>query len=248
MSSFPQALVVEGRRLPGTPETFKRLLKALDLQPGERVLLVGAGDGSVLKVLARELGAQVTALEWEPKLVAAAEARVRDESLAGRVTVRQGDPLTQPSQSFEAVLMESLPPPGELTPYAAKLRDLLVVNGRLGLTLPVAVGLSTPPAVSSFWSAELGQPLVRPAALLGQLERAGFEPQWVESLADDVMVEHYRRLEEALSGAEPAVADQARAALELFRSGPGRTGASYAMLVARRREPGEKPPPARTAG
>lgn len=248
MSSFPPALLVEGRRLPGTAETFKRLVRALDVQPGERVLLVGAGEGAVLKALAREAGAQVTALEWDAKLVAACEARVRDESLSGRVTVRQGDPLTLPAQSFEVVLFETLPPAGELTPYASKVRDLLATNGRLGMTLPVAVGLATPAAVGSHWTAQLGRPLVRPAALLGQLERAGFEPQWAETFSDDVMAEYYRRLEDALGSADKALADASRAAIELFRSGPGRAGASYAMLVARRREPGEKPPPARTAG
>ena len=248
MSNFPPALLVEGRRVPGSLEALKRLVRALDVQPGERVLLLGAGDGTSLRVLARDAGANVTAVEWDPKLVAALEARVRDEALSGRVTVRQGDGSGLPSQGFESVLVDTLPPPGSLTDFTAKLRELLVVNGRLGITLPVAVGLTTQEPVQAFWSGELGTPLQRPAATLGLIEKSGYEPQWAESLSDELMAEYYRLLDEQAQNAEPAVAERAKKAIELFRTGPGRTGASHAMLVARRREPGEKPPPARTAG
>ena len=248
MGSFPPALLVEGRRVPGSGEALRRLIKALDVQPGERVLVVGAGDGSVLRALARDAGAQVTALEWEPKRVSACETRVRDEALSGRVTVRQGEPSSLGDQRYETILLDSLPPPGPVGPFAAKLREALVVNGRLGLTLPVAVGLSTAEPVSAYWSGVLGMPLLRPAALLGHLEQAGLEPQWAEALSEELMAEHYRQVEEQLPEADAAVGERLRAAVELFRAGPGRTGASYAMLALRRREPGEKPPPARTAG
>lgn len=247
MSSFPAALLVEGRRLPGTPETFRRLLRALEVQPGHRVLLMGSGEGLLFRTLAHEAGAQLTALEWHAPYVAACEARVREESLSGRVTVRQGELGAVAGQSFEAIVVETLPPAGPLTPFAAQLRELLAPNGRLGMTLPAAVGLNTAEAVAKFWSDALGMPLARPVALLSQIERAGFEPQWAETLSDELMAEHCRLLGEAAAGAEAKLAERARAEVELFK-GAGRAGSSYAMLVARRREPGEKPPPARTAG
>jgi len=247
MPSFSPALLVEGRRLPGTPETLRRLIRALDVQPGERVLLIGGGGGTAFPLLANEARAKVTALEWEPGFVAACEARARDASLAGKVVVHQGDLTAVQGQSFESVLLDALPPHGELSAFAGQVRELLVANGRLGMTLPAAIGLNTAPEVAAFWAEELGMPLARPVALLSLLERAGFEPQWAEALADEVLTEHYRLLGDALGTAEAKLADRARAAIEHFK-GAGRTGSSYAMLVARRREPGEKPPPARTAG
>lgn len=249
MLTFPPALLVDGRRLPGNADTFRRLLRALDVQPGERVLLLGAADGAALKVLGREFGAQVTAVEWDPGLAAAAEARIREENLSGRVTLRTGAPADLPKAGFEVVLVESLLPPGPLTAIAAQLREHLGPNGRLGLTLPAAVGLSTAPAVLAHWEKLLGAPLVRPWALLGQLEKAGFEPQWAEALSEEVLAEHYRLAEERLQGQSGDGAAQLQQLVELFkRSGGGRSGSAFVMLTGRRREPGEKPPPARTSG
>src|SRR4051812_20422590 len=116
--THPPSLLVQGRRLPGNGETIRRMLRAVDLQPGERVLLVGAAEGEGLKLLAREFGAQVTALEWEPRLAAALEAKVREESLAGRVAVRQVELDSLPKASFDVVVLETLPPSGEIVPFA----------------------------------------------------------------------------------------------------------------------------------
>ena len=248
MPTFPPALLVDGRRLPGNADTFRRLVKALDVQPGERVALLGASDAASLKILGREFGAQVTAVEWEPALLAAAQTRVRDENLSGRVTVRSGGPADLPRAGFDVVIVESMPPLGPLTPFAAELREHLALNGRLGLTLPAAVGLTTAAPVAEHWAKQQGAPLFRPQALLGQLEQAGFEPQWAEALSDEVLAEHYRLAEDSLAGADPQVAASWKDAIALFKSGPGRTGSSFVMLTGRRREPGEKPPAARTSG
>ena len=248
MPTFPPALLVDGRRLPGNADTFRRLVKALDVQPGERVALLGAADGASLKILGREFGAQVTAVEWEPALLSAAEARVREENLSGRVTLRSGGPAELPRAGFDVVIVESMPPPGPLTPFAAELRELLALNGRLGLTLPAAVGLSTAAPVADHWARQQGAPLVRPQAMLGQLEQAGFEPQWAEALSDEVLAEHYRLAAGVVATADAARAAPLKDAIALFTEGPGRTGSAFVMIVGRRREPGEKPPAARTSG
>lgn len=245
---YPTALPILGRRLPGNAEAFRRLLRAVDLQAGERVALVGAADGETARVLARECGAQVTALEWEGPLFAALENRIRTEALAGRVTAKLGDFDQLPPGNFEAVLLETLPPKGELTPFLSRLRGLLGLNGRLALTLPASVGLSTAAPVSAFWTEELGFPFSRPAALMEQLERAGLEPLWAEALSEDQLAEHYRLLEERLASADPTFAERQRLAIDLFRNQGGRRGCSFVMLAGRRREPGEKPPAARTQG
>ena len=94
------------------------MVRAADVQPGERVLLVGAGEGECLKVLTRDFGAVVTALEWEPAFVAALENRVREDALAGKVTVRQGDLSHAGKSSFEVVIFDSWVPPKDLTAFS----------------------------------------------------------------------------------------------------------------------------------
>lgn len=246
--SFPPALMVEGRRLPVDGVLFRRLARAVDLQAGERVVLVGAGAGHALPLLAQEFGAQVVALEWETVLQDALQARIRDDGLTGRVAVRGAGLAGLPEGNFEVVLLDAPPPPGPLTGLAAALRPLLGPNGRIGLTFPCAVGVATSEAVQTHWSAQTGQPLARPWTLLAQLERAGFDPQWAESIDPGVLEGWYGRLEGQLGTMADVPAElgaRARSEIELWRHLGGRTGFSYAMLAARRREPDEKPAPSR---
>ena len=59
------------------PLSLGLLVEAAVVQPGERVLVVGAGTGYSAAILAR-MGARVVALESEPALAAAARAALRD--------------------------------------------------------------------------------------------------------------------------------------------------------------------------
>ena len=246
--SYPTAVTVLGRRLPGDADTFRRMVRAVDLQAGERVALLGAAEGETAKILAREAGAQVTALEWDLPLYGALEARIRTEGLAGRVTARQVDIEAMPAGNFEAVIVETLPPRGDLLTFLEHLRRLLGLNGRLALVLPASVGLGVAAPVAAFWSEELGFPFARPATLMSLLEQARFEPLWAESLNEDQVAEYYRVLETRLPQADPAYAERQRVAIDLFRNQGGRRCSTFVMLAARRREPGEKPPMARTPG
>jgi hypothetical protein len=97
--------------------------------------------------------------------------------------------------------------------------------------------------VLRLWEQKMGAPLLLPGECLQAIEREGCEPQTAEVLDDAALNAHYRELEQSLRSDE----DDARAAalreeVALFRSQGGRSSASFAVLVARRREPGERPP------
>jgi hypothetical protein len=101
-----------------------------------------------------------------------------------------------------------------------------------------------------FWEARLGESLLLPRELLQALEKSGFEPEGVETLSDAELVEHYRLLEARLAGVPPAdsQARMLREEIELFRSQAGKASVTYAMVMGRRKEPGEKPPASRDRG
>ncbi len=81
-----------GQHFLADPNTARRIVRLADIRPGERVLEIGPGVGSLTLALA-DAGAQVVALELDRHLVPVLEAVL---ARAGRddVAVHQGDALT----------------------------------------------------------------------------------------------------------------------------------------------------------
>jgi protein-L-isoaspartate(D-aspartate) O-methyltransferase len=110
------------------PRTLGKLLEALDIRPGERVLDIGTGLGYAAAVIGR-MGAQVTALE--EAVVAGAEAALAEAGAEG-VRVLQG-PLAQGAPDaapFDAILIEGA---AEIVPDA--ILDQLKEDGRIGVLI-----------------------------------------------------------------------------------------------------------------
>lgn len=70
----------------------RAIADAADIQPGERVLEVGPGEGALTKeLLAR--GAQVVVVEKDHRLIPILEVTFTKEISDGRLTIREGDAL-----------------------------------------------------------------------------------------------------------------------------------------------------------
>ncbi|UHD18523.1 protein-L-isoaspartate O-methyltransferase family protein [Thiocapsa bogorovii] len=110
------------------PKVVGRMLQALDVKSGERVLQIGAGTGYVSACLDR-LGGRVTAVEIDADL--AEEARVR---LAGleleSIEVRTGDALSEPveGEPFDVIVATGSMPTEAALPL---LQGQLAPGGRL---------------------------------------------------------------------------------------------------------------------
>ncbi|TSC69268.1 MAG: methyltransferase type 11 [Parcubacteria group bacterium Gr01-1014_66] len=73
------------------------------IRPGERVLDLGSGDGSLL-ILAAEYGAYGTGIEINPFLVMIARARIRQKGLCHRIRIIWGDIFNTPLPSTDLVI------------------------------------------------------------------------------------------------------------------------------------------------
>lgn len=78
------------------------LLDRLDLQPGQRLLEIGCGWGSLMEIAARDYGVHVTGLTLSTEQKDYAEARLRDAGLADRTDIQIRD-YRDVSETFDAV-------------------------------------------------------------------------------------------------------------------------------------------------
>jgi HAD superfamily hydrolase (TIGR01549 family) len=125
------------------PEPYKRffygtrlqaVLRALDPQPGERIVDVGCGSGLYARELVRR-GATVTATEYAPSSLAQARHNVGGLAAGVEFRLEDAQELTFSDSSFDKVLLteviEHLPRPAKAVAEAARVLrpgGLLVVS------------------------------------------------------------------------------------------------------------------------
>ncbi|MFI6357408.1 class I SAM-dependent methyltransferase [Streptomyces sp. NPDC050743] len=167
----------------------------LGLRPGQRLLDVGCGWGSMAIHAAREHGVSVVGITLSQEQAAYARKRVADEGLTDRVEIRVQDYRDVADGPFDAVssigMAEHVGAERYLE-YARRLHGLLKPGGRL---LNHQIARRPQHDESAYSVDEFIDAYVFPdgeLAPLGttvtQLERAGFEVRDVESIR-----EHYAR-------------------------------------------------------
>ncbi len=182
------------------PRWRRALVRAIDPQPGQRVLDVATGTGLVAQALARHAQCEIVALDQSEPMLAAARARLdRDPELAARVTLVPGEAERLPfaDDEFDALaftyllryvddreatmreLARVVKPGGRIgmvefgVPSRARLRALWRVHTRVGLPL---VGRLVSPAwvrVGRFLGPNIEQLYQDEPDLAGLWRRAG---------------------------------------------------------------------------
>lgn len=86
------------------------LVELADVQPGDRVVDVGAGIGGPARFLAARYGAHVTALDATARFCRAAELLTRGAGLVDRIEIVCGDALDLPfaDHSFDLAWMQAV--------------------------------------------------------------------------------------------------------------------------------------------
>jgi demethylmenaquinone methyltransferase/2-methoxy-6-polyprenyl-1,4-benzoquinol methylase len=183
------------------PRWRRALVRAIDPQPGERVVDVATGTGMVAAALARHSACEVVALDQNEAMLAAARARIgRDPRLAAQVRLVRGEAERLPFADAEfdaltftyllryvddraATMMELarvVRPGGRIgmvefgVPRAASLRALWRLHTRLGL--PVLGRLVSPAwlEVGRFLGPSIEELHHLEPDLVGLWEAAGF--------------------------------------------------------------------------
>ena len=174
----------------------RRLIRDLQLQPGQHVLDLDAGWGATALALAEQTGVRVTALFARPAQLDHARREVRRRGLRHLVLCRLGE-LDQCRGHFDRILAGRLPLAQgrrESGPGLARLGELLLEDGFAWLQLMVRQpGID----ISDTWlRAQLGHgavPLL--SQLVSTIETTRMRPLQVEALDAhrDHTLTHWRR-------------------------------------------------------
>jgi arsenite methyltransferase len=229
---------------PGGATLTGRLIRWLEVGPGETVADVACGPGASSLQLARESGCRVVGIDLSPESVGAARRAAEDAGLAGSTSFLVGDAEALPleDETVEGILCEcSLCTFPDKQAAAAELARVLKPGGRLALSDVTAEPEQLPASLRTLdaWIACLAdaQPL---AGLVELLSGAGLVTETIER-NDDALARLLDRVEARLRVARVALAPDADSALvgrglELVaeaRRSLERGVLGYAVVVAR---------------
>jgi arsenite methyltransferase len=173
---------------PGGRELTLRAAALAGIRPGSRVLDVASGEGSTARLLAGELEARVTGLEYGKGAVRRARELAELVGIGDRVVFVRGDAERLPfaSSSFDAVICECslcLFPAKEAA--AAEMARVLRPGGRAAVADVVATFDDLPPALRNAAARVACVADARPLADYTRLlEDAGLELRRVEAHGD----------------------------------------------------------------
>jgi hypothetical protein len=246
---FPLYLPPDAPRLFQTESLLRRMAQSAGWDSTSRLLELYASLGGL--ALARALSCPVTVVDPEQKPLDSVRERARIAGVLEKVTLLRGAALEAGTAGgFHGIFTFShvLGTPGAV---ARHFRPRLAERGRLGFPCVVKVGRQQVPEALAYWTRRLGGPLGLPREALLEVEAAGYEPELVEAVGEAELSEYVRELEVQLKRVADVSAPGPAALAEevaLFRAHQGQTGVTLAFVVARRKEPGEKPPLSRDSG
>ncbi|MEO1246135.1 MAG: protein-L-isoaspartate O-methyltransferase [Pseudomonadota bacterium] len=108
-----------------TPVIEGRILEALEIQPGDRILEVGTGTGFLTACLAK-LGASVTSLDIHPEFLADARKTLEELGIDNVEFLQMDATRELPDARFDAIAVS-----GSLEAFDTRYTEILKPGGRL---------------------------------------------------------------------------------------------------------------------
>lgn len=174
-----------GQNFVADANTVRRIARLANVGPGDHVVEIGAGLGSLTLALA-ETGAAVTAVEKDRRLVPVLRSVLADKAPGNRVTVVEADAMALDWATFLGgdtgpgrwVLVANLPY-NVATPLVADLLDGVPAIGRMVFMVQaeVAKRLVAPPGSAAYGAVSVKIAYWAEARLLGSVPAAVFVPR-----------------------------------------------------------------------
>lgn len=90
---------------PTAPDRIRKALKLVNLQPGETLYDLGAGDGRVLLITAREFGAHAVGIEIGPIQCAVIGLRLAASGFGNKITLKWGNYFSADLKTADVVFI-----------------------------------------------------------------------------------------------------------------------------------------------
>ena len=115
--------------MPTNANRIRKALQLADLKPNEILYDLGAGDGRVLMIAAREFGAQATGIEIGPIQCALIYLRAAASGVGNRVKIKWGNYLNADLKDADVVFLYATSK--EVSKLAAHLQQTMKPGSRL---------------------------------------------------------------------------------------------------------------------
>jgi tRNA A58 N-methylase Trm61 len=91
--------------VPSPPQVVRQMLQLADIQPGEVIFDLGAGDGRTVIMAAKDFSARAVGVELRDDLVKKALSTIYEQNLQDRITIVNGDMLGVDLSSADVVFL-----------------------------------------------------------------------------------------------------------------------------------------------
>ncbi len=184
------------RQGPGSDAETCRAIELSGLATGKalRIADIGCGTGASTLVLARELDARITAVDFLPEFLEALEERAQRAGLGSRITTCTAamDALPLEESSLDAIWSEGAIYNIGFERGVREWRRFLKPGGILAVSELTWFTAGRPPELDSHWRAQYAE-VDTAAAKFAALERQGYAPLGYFVLPETCWLESYYR-------------------------------------------------------
>lgn len=179
----------------GDAETKRALdLAGLDRSRPLKIADIGCGTGAATLLLARELEAEITAVDFLPEFLAELKSRAEARGVADRITTLNCDMAALPfaEGEFDVIWSEGAIYHLGFAAGVSAWKRFLKPGGKLVISEITWLGAVRPPELQAHWEREYPEIDVA-SAKIGILERHGYSPVAYFVLPRHCWVENYYR-------------------------------------------------------